>query len=409
MKKVLLTILILVLVGCTAFFVWDNGLINKFFGDYIAGLKYEYSDDADGYIVVGAGTYKDSSNIVVPERYLGKYVESIGAHAFENCTSLKSITISSKVGSIDEKAFAGCSSLTNITLPNVKLIGEGAFTGCNRLTNITLPNVKLIGEGAFTGCNRVETMSLSLDFTRIKSEVLKNYGSGRKWVKQTDYYPVGFIFGTASYPESVEIQQSSKCVTQIGESTVSTSSYYIPKSLTSITILGSYSFHGYEFENFKNLTHLVIAGERISNIGTAFATCSDLTHLTFTSAVTKVSTMDSEYKFPQSLTNVTVEETNPLYYSEGNSLIERESKTLIFCCNNDVIPHGVTSIGEYAFSNSSNLTNIIIPDSITSIGDSAFYNCENLNTVMISNSVTSINDWTLYNFKNISTITITDS
>lgn len=40
-----------------------------------------------------------------------------------------------------------------------------------------------------------------------------------------------------------------------------------------------------------------------------------------------------------------------------------------------VIPSGITSIGNFAFSDCGSLASITIPDSVTSIGDSAFYNC----------------------------------
>lgn len=54
------------------------------------------------------------------------------------------------------------------------------------------------------------------------------------------------------------------------------------------------------------------------------------------------------------------------------------------------IPHSVTSIGERAFSNCSNLTTATIPDSVTSIGDYAFYRCSCLKDIEIPNSVSSI-------------------
>ena len=54
------------------------------------------------------------------------------------------------------------------------------------------------------------------------------------------------------------------------------------------------------------------------------------------------------------------------------------------------IPDSVTSIGEYAFSRCERLTSVTIPDTVTSIGDSAFYNCSSLTNVTIPSSVTSI-------------------
>ena len=50
----------------------------------------------------------------------------------------------------------------------------------------------------------------------------------------------------------------------------------------------------------------------------------------------------------------------------------------------------VTSIGEAAFYNCTNLTSVTIPSSVTNIGDAAFYNCTNLTRVTIPNGVTDI-------------------
>ncbi len=48
--------------------------------------------------------------------------------AFDDCTSLTSVTIPNSVTSIGDYAFNGCFSLTNVTIPNsVTSIGDGAF------------------------------------------------------------------------------------------------------------------------------------------------------------------------------------------------------------------------------------------------------------------------------------------
>ena len=56
----------------------------------------------------------------------------------------------------------------------------------------------------------------------------------------------------------------------------------------------------------------------------------------------------------------------------------------------------VTSIGEWAFCPSTNLTSIYIPNSVTSIGEWAFYACESLTSVTIPNSVISIGGFAFY-------------
>ena len=73
-------------------------------------------------------------------KYRGSVI-SIERLAFEDCSSLTSITIPNSVTSIGKGAFLGCSSLTSITIPNsVTSIGESAFRGCSSLTSITIPN-----------------------------------------------------------------------------------------------------------------------------------------------------------------------------------------------------------------------------------------------------------------------------
>jgi serine/threonine protein kinase len=57
------------------------------------------------------------------------------------------------------------------------------------------------------------------------------------------------------------------------------------------------------------------------------------------------------------------------------------------------IPDGVTSIGNGAFLNCSNLISVKIPDSVTSIGDSALSGCWSLKHVIIPDSVKSIGNF----------------
>ena len=50
----------------------------------------------------------------------------------------------------------------------------------------------------------------------------------------------------------------------------------------------------------------------------------------------------------------------------------------------------MTSIGNYAFSGCTSLTDITIPDIVTSIGAYAFESCKLLSSIIIPNSVISI-------------------
>ena len=66
---------------------------------------------------------------------------SIGASAFDGCSSLASVGDLSNVTSIGEWAFSGCSSLASIgDLRSVTEIGNYAFYECPSLTLRVLPN-----------------------------------------------------------------------------------------------------------------------------------------------------------------------------------------------------------------------------------------------------------------------------
>ena len=76
---------------------------------------------------------------------------------------------------------------------------------------------------------------------------------------------------------------------------------------------------------------------------------------------------------------------------------------------NLVIPNGVTSISNFAFSGCTGLTAVTIPDSVTSIGRSAFSGCASLTSITIPNSVTSIGGCAFLGCTGLTSITIPDS
>ncbi len=96
------------------------------------------------------------TSITIPDS-----VKSIGAYAFADCSSLESVTIGNGVESIDVGAFYYCTSLESITIPDsVESIGHYAFYKCTSLTSITIPDsVTSIGEGAFYECSSLESIT----------------------------------------------------------------------------------------------------------------------------------------------------------------------------------------------------------------------------------------------------------
>ena len=134
-------------------------------------------------------------------------------------------------------------------------------------------------------------------------------------------------------------------------------------------------------------------GEPVTSIGlSAFFGCTGLTSITIPSSVTSIG--DSAFSNCTALTSILVDADNLVYHSNGNCLIETESKTLLAGCKNSIIPTdgSVTSIGRSAFSDCTGLTSITIPESVTSIGEGVFSGCTGLTSIVIPESVASIGE-----------------
>ena len=70
------------------------------------------------------------------------------------------------------------------------------------------------------------------------------------------------------------------------------------------------------------------------------------------------------------------------------------------------IPENVTRIGEYAFYGCQKLTSAVIPEGVTSIGDFTFFGCHKLATLVIPKSVTSIGNYAFEYCRSLESVTI---
>ena len=227
------------------------------------------------------------------------------------------------------------------------------------------------------------------------------------------------------YQNSIKSVVIENGVTSIGEY-----AFYNCNSLTSVTIGNSVTSIGRSaFLYCIGLTSITIP-DSVTSVGKyAFEICISLTNVTIGNSVTSIG--NSAFYGCGDLSSIAVDSENKYYHSNGNCLIETESKTLILGCKNSVlptdgsikrignfafndchkltsltIPDSVTAIGEYAFSYCSGLTKITIPDSVTSIENNAFSHCINLKSVTIGKNVTSIGAFAFDSCGRLTDITI---
>ena len=96
---------------------------------------------------------------------IGKFVETVGSHAFEGCTTVTTVSIGS--GTVGNGAFTGCSSLSSLTLgEDVTKIGNTAFRGCTSLKTVVIgKRVSSIGNYAFDGCTSLSSVEFKDEST----------------------------------------------------------------------------------------------------------------------------------------------------------------------------------------------------------------------------------------------------
>ena len=102
-------------------------------------------------------------------------------------------------------------------------------------------------------------------------------------------------------------------------------------------------------------------------------------------------------------------EASPLSSNGFNFIIKGDSAEIISCKNTNVslsIPSSfrglpVTSLGDNAFSNQSNITSITIPNSVTNIGSGAFSGCHKISSITIPDSVVNFGTGVFSNSQNV--------
>jgi len=332
--------------------------------------KFSFGRESGDDYYISCKDTNISGEIVIPSNYRGHKITAI--YGFRNCTQITSITIPDSVTSIGERAFDGCSGLTSITIPDsvtkiereafwrcsgltkitipgsVTSIGIQTFSGCSGLTSITiLDGVAYIASWAFEGCSKLRTITIPDSVTSIGNEAFKDTA----WYENQ---PNGVVYaGKVAY---------------VYKGTM-------PENTSIIIKDGTKSIGNYAFQNCTGLTSIIIPDSVIEIGEDVFDDCSRLTSITVSPNNTKYASQDGIL--------YNIEKTEFVHIPEAIQGIV-------------TIADGITSIGNWAFSDCSGLTGITIPDSVTSIGYCAFEGCSGLTSITISDRVTSIEGSAFY-------------
>lgn len=302
----------------------------------VDGMYYNIVSASDKTCSVTYGDEKYIGDVIIPEAvtYKGRTlsVVAIDEDAFENCSELKSITISNSVTEIGDDVFSGCTAITSITIPNsVTEIGQSAFRGCTALTTVKLPNsLTAIEYSAFSGCSALESIMIPNSVTEIESSAFKGCSALESI---TIPCSVEFIresaFDGCTVLENVIFEDSEIALRKPGSGSYVT---LFADSPIKFVYLGREFEYGLKLGGKKTLEKAVI-GDKVTKIRELlFSGCSSLTGIE--------------------------------------------------------LPHSVTEIEFSAFSDCSSLTNFVIPNSVVEIESYAFSGCSGIETLIIEDGET---------------------
>ena len=329
--------------------------------------------------------------------------------------------IPTTVTSIGNGAFAGCSNLTSVNIPaNVTSIGEAAFMSCINLTSVNIPaNVTAIGEHAFDGCTNLASVTVYAPACTLGSNTFDHCASALKiyvFNEKVDYYKNAANWDY--YKSLITGLNGGYCgatghVQDVMWLLTGTSPNY------TLTIWGTgamadYSGENYNTQPWKNyLTDIttVVIDEGVTKIGNfAFQSCIKLESISIPASVTSIGnnafefcsnlasvnipasvTTIGDYAFFRcaSLTAFNVDDGNANYSSDAIGVLFNKAKTTLIqypagnTATSYTIPASVTSIGERAFLDCTNLESITIPATVTSIGENAFEDCTSLTAINV--------------------------
>ena len=412
---------------------WIDGVL--YIGNHLIKAKSTVSGEysiKDGTVVIADYAFYQCTTLtglVIPDS-----VTTVGNYAFESCIGLKSIDFSDNITYIGRYAFNWCSALPNIALPKkVAYIGSGAFSNCSKFTEITIPStVSYLGYHAFYDCKKltkviIHSSEIKVDVAPFEGCKISNAtipASVIQSIPKSSLITLNITSGA-----SINNSAFKDCTTlrelTIGDSVASIGkeAFYGCSALRTVVIgngvtsIGSNAFYGcpihvvslpssaIEYIPKTQLTTLSItSGSSIDD--NAFKDCTKLSYVSIAGSITAIA--DTAFAGCKSIAKINIKDISAWCNLTGS--IPHTTDSQLYLNGNLiadlVIPDGVTSIKNSAFSGFTNITSVTIPDSVTAIGDSAFSGCTGITSVTIPDSVTSIGASAFYDCTSLATVTI---
>lgn len=326
------------------------------------------------------GIFAGNGNIV--HLTVGPYLKGIGDYAFEHCTSLDSISLSSGLNTIGNHAFDNCLNIRQInveTSSNLQKIGDHAFYNCQGLESFRMPtSVQAIGDGAFENCYALKSIELYSSDRNVALNTIGDHAF-RNCRSLTNLVIPGNVTGNSQYIHSANSKLNISMVEGC-------------KALKSITLINENAdFYAnedvYSFEDFKGTVADTFFFEGVNTADSNNIAKEGSLHRTANDNSIAFKYLESDvYEIVKTDTNdrkaiYRVNSNNELIYcqiEQGMTDIDMPST---------IGPYKITSISASSFQYNCFLERIKIPSSVSYIADNAFLGCHNLKDVIFEEPV----------------------
>ncbi len=368
----------------------------------------------DALTTIGKDAFKGCTALnlsVIPASVL-----KIGTSAFENCSSMNSLTLSNSSLSIGDSAFKNCTDLRDLTIPvELDCVGSNRspiFSGCINIKNITFtgsgdwhdytPNyeytpwhlttvalsvvlsdeVTFVGNKVFLNCTTLTSVKLGISVTSIEEQAFDGCSALAE---------ITVAEGNEKFSsENGKLFNHDKTTLILFPEGCEVTSYIIPDSVTMI--------EKYAFKDCIYLVSITIPST-VTSIGkSAFINCQGLRVLTVPAGIDCVGNNESPiFSGCSNIENITFIGTGDWYPYDTSSSKDHYYGYTPWQLSRSVlstisISDSITSIGNSAFQDCSEVVVVSLGGSLLSIGDRAFNGCNSLLSLFIPNSVTLIGE-----------------
>ncbi|MBR3616983.1 MAG: leucine-rich repeat domain-containing protein, partial [Bacteroidaceae bacterium] len=343
-----------------------NAIIRTRTNTLLVGCKATVIPDGVEVIAGNAFISCQDSSIEPFELNFPPSVEIIEPFAFNGCGSLVAVKFSEGLRRIGRWAFIG-TSIECLEIPaSVTEIDEQAFISCDSLKVIKVKKGNKVYDSR-KGCNAIIESATGCLLQGCEGTTI--VPEGVKVISSCAFY--GSKIKKIKLPSSLE--------------TIERSAFVCCKELKKLVIPGSVRRIHYEILMDSGVEEVIVENG-VENIPQgAFYGCQKLRYVSLPESLKEFGRYGAVFVDCPELVRVDVDKDNEYYYSNGQVLVDKRTKTIIDgwgteICNAADFPKELlpTRIGKNAFRKHSLLRYVILPATIESVGDGAFSGCKSL-------------------------------